>query len=132
MNSLTMMALGLFRFGVAGADYQSFQRRAEYRWSQVDRIGRMPAAQFLGKGRETVTLQGVIYPHFRGGLRQVELMRLQAGLGQPLMLVDGLGFVWDRWVITSVDETKTVLMADGAPRRIEFGVTLESYGGDRA
>ncbi|MCB5198608.1 phage tail protein [Loktanella sp. TSTF-M6] len=132
MNSLVMMALGVFRFGVAGADYQTFRRTAEYRWEQIDRVGRQPAAQFAGRGTESVTLSGVIYPHFKGGLRQVELMRLQAGLGQPLILVDGLGFIWDRWVITSVEETKSVFMADGAPRKIDFAVDLQSYGGDRA
>lgn len=132
MISDVMMALGLFRFSMAGANYQTFRRRAQYRWEQVDRIGRMPAAQFVGKGVETVTLEGVIYPHFKGGLRQVELMRLQAGLGAPLILVDGLGFIWDRWVITSVEETKTYLMRDGAPRKIEFIAELQSYGGDRA
>lgn len=131
MNSLVMMALGAFRFGVAGADYQSFRRRAAYRWAQVERIGRQPAAQFGGRGVETITLDGVIYPHFKGGLRQVELMRLQARLGVPLIMVDGLGWVWDRWVITSVDEGKSYFMADGAPRKIDFSVTLESYGQDR-
>jgi len=130
MISLVQIALGAFRFGVSGGDYQTLVRSAEYRWQQVDRIGRQPAAQFGGAGVQTMTLEGTIYPHFKGGLRQVELMRLQAGLGLPLMMVDGLGWVWDRWVITRVEETKTYLMADGAPRRIDFMVELQSYGGD--
>jgi phage protein U len=49
-----------------------------------------------------------------------------------MMLVDGLGFVWQRWVITRVSETKSLFLADGAPRRIEFNVTLRAYGSDRA
>ena len=75
-------------------------------------------------------MDGVIYPAFKGGLRQVEGMRLVAGLGQPLMLVDGLGWVWDRWAITSVEETKTAFLADGAPRKIEFSLSLRAYGRD--
>jgi phage protein U len=74
----------------------------------------------------------VIYPHFKGGLRQVEGMRLAATLGQPMMLVDGLGWVWERWVLTAVTESKSLFMADGAPRRIEFDVTLRAYGADVA
>jgi hypothetical protein len=38
----------------------------------------------------------MIYPHFEGGLRQVELMRLQAGTDVPFMMVDGLGWVWKK------------------------------------
>ncbi|MEM8555991.1 MAG: phage tail protein [Pseudomonadota bacterium] len=127
--STVMMGLGLFRFGVDNAVYQSLKRDASFRWSHVDRVGRAPAAQFLGPGVKTINLQGVIYPHYSGGLRQVEAMELAAGLGQPMMLVDGLGFVFDRWCITSVSQTKTVFLAGGAPRRIDFAMTLESYGG---
>lgn len=127
-----MMALGAFRFGVNRANYQTFTRSASWRWEAQDRLGRNPALQFLGPGTDEISLQGVIYPHFRGGLRQVELMRFVANAGQPLILVDGLGWVWDRWVITSVEETKTLFLADGAPRKIEFSVGLKAYGSDAA
>jgi phage protein U len=130
--SVVMMALGAFRFGVNRANYQSFTRSASWRWEAQDRLGRNPALQFLGPGTDEIALQGVIYPHFKGGLRQVELMRLVANAGQPLILVDGLGWVWDRWVITSVEETKTLFLADGAPRKIEFSVGLKAYGSDAA
>ena len=132
LNDLVMMALGVFRFGVAGADYQSLRRKAEWRWASADRLGRKPALQYLGPGAQEITLEGVVYPHFRGGLRQVELMRAQAGLGRPLMLTDGLGWVFDRWVIVKVEETRSVLMGDGTPQKIEFRVTLRAYGEDAA
>lgn len=127
-----MMALGAFRFGVNRASYQTFSRAASWRWEAQDRLGRRPALQYLGPGTDEIRLEGVIYPHFKGGLRQVELMRLVANAGQPLILVDGLGWVWDRWVITSVDESKSLFLADGAPRKIEFTVGLKAYGSDRA
>jgi len=130
--SLIMMALGMFRFGMRRESYQSFTKSAPMRWSPVARAGRMPALQFNGPDTATVTLAGVIYPHFRGGLRQIDLMEAQARAGMPMMLVDGLGWIWDRHVITQVDQTKTVFMADGAPQKIEFSITLQSYGEDRA
>lgn len=132
MLSTVMMALGAFRFGVLGGSYQEATRKASYRWETQDRLGRAPAQQFLGPGTEDITLKGVIYPHYRGGLRQVEAMRAIASTGVPLMLVDGLGWVWQRWVITEVTEVKSVLFADGTPRKIEFSVALRSYGEDRA
>lgn len=130
--SLVMMALGLFRFGVNSAAYQTWTRSASYRWEKLDRAGRAPAMQFMGPDADEISLEGVIYPHFRGGLRQVELMRAAARLGQPLMLVDGLGWVWERWVITSITEKKSVFLADGAPRQIDFAMSLRAYGSDLA
>lgn len=130
MISLTMLALGAFRFGVNNASYQSLTRTARYRWNQQARIGRAPASQFLGPDAETISIEGVIYPHFKGGLRQVEGMRAVAGLGEPMMLVDGLGWVLQKWCITEVREDKRLFMADGAPREIRFGLSLVSYGGD--
>lgn len=130
--SLVMMALGLFRFGVNSAAYQTWTRSASYRWEKLDRAGRAPAMQFLGPDADEISLEGVIYPHFRGGLRQVELMRAAARLGQPLMLVDGLGWVWERWVITSIIEKKSVFLADGAPRQVDFAMSLKAYGSDLA
>ncbi|WP_259791334.1 phage tail protein [Aliiroseovarius crassostreae] len=125
-----MMALGAFRFGMSNDAYQEFSRSAKYRWSKVNRLGRAPALQYAGPDAEEITLEGVIYPHFKGGLRQVDQMRLQAGKAQPLMMVDGMGWVWKRWVITSVEERKKHFMSDGAPRQIEFSMSLQSYGQD--
>lgn len=130
-DSLVMMALGAFRFGVNRASYQSFTRSAAWRWEKIDRIGRAPALQYLGPDADEITLEGVIYPHFNGGLRQMELMRAIAGTGQPMILVDGLGWVWQRWAITAVEETRSVLMADGAPLRIDFTISLQAYGSDQ-
>lgn len=130
--SLVMMALGTYRFGIGRGAYQTFARSASWRWEQVDRIGRAPAQQYLGPGADEISLEGVIYPHFKGGLRQVELMRATAGTGRPMILVDGMGWVWQRWVITAVEERKSVFLADGAPRKIEFSMSLRAYGDDRA
>lgn len=130
LSSLVMMALGGLRFGVNQPSYQTFSRQASYRWAALDRLGRAPALQYLGPGADEITLDGVIYPHFKGGLRQIEVMRLMARQGEPMILVDGLGWVWEWCVITAISETKTHFLPDGAPRKIEFSVSLQAYGAD--
>ena len=127
---MVMMALGILRFGLSSDSYQQFSRTAGHRWNKVNRLGRAPALQYAGPDAEEIQLEGVIYPHFKGGLRQVELMRLQAKAAQPMMMVDGLGWVWDRWVIDRVEERKSLFLRDGAPRKIEFTLSLKSYGRD--
>ena len=58
-------------------------------------------------------------------------MRAQAGRGKPLVLLEGYGgFVLGDWVILKIEETKSELEANGAPRVIAFSITLKEYGGD--
>ena len=124
-----MMALGVYRFALDTAAYQALERRASYRWASVDRIGAAPARQYVGPGGEAMTLDGVIYPSFAGGLGQLDRMRLSAGLGVPLPLIEGRGRVLGFWVIVSVEEGQTIFAAGGVPQRVEFGLELERYDG---
>lgn len=127
---MTMMVLGPFRFALTTAAYQKVWRNASFRWQEQDRIGRKPAAQFTGGGLQTLDLEGVVYPHFRGGAGQFELMRRLAGMGEPLPLVSGRGQIMGRWTILAVDETNTVFFQDGSAKKIEFKLTLREYGED--
>ncbi|WP_461210383.1 phage tail protein [Desulfocurvus sp. DL9XJH121] len=123
-----MMRLGKYAFSLDGAAYSRLERSTAYRWAVQERHGREAALQFLGPGEDTLSLPGVVYPHFRGGLGQVDDMRAMAAAGEPLLLVDGLGKIHGQWVVTSVAETREVFFADGTPRRIEFTLGLRYYG----
>ena len=57
-------------------------------------------------------------------------MRLCAGSGQPLPLINGSGFILGRWLIESVQETDSALFDDGSPRKIEFSLSLKRYNED--
>jgi uncharacterized protein len=129
MNEV-MMGLGGYRFGLATAAYQTLERSTAYRWPSQERLGRAPARQFVGKGDDTITLAGVIYPHYKGGLRQVDAMRAEAERGEPLDLVDGFGRVWGAWVILSIREAHSRLLGNGAPLKIDFTIELAAYGED--
>lgn len=135
LNSLLgvnmMMILGVYRFCIGNAAYQNLARTTEYKWEEQKRLFSEPAMQFMGNGAETITLEGIIYPQFKGGLRQVALMRAQAGLGMPLMLISGNGIAFGRWCIVSVNETQSVFMKDGTARKIAFSLTLKKYGEEK-
>jgi phage protein U len=125
-----MMGLGEFRFEIDTAAYQSLSRNDEYRWESQERIGRAPALQFIGPGHTTITLEGVIFPQWKGGLGQIQTMRNMAGRGFPLFLVSGFGDIFGLFAITNIDETQTTFFSNGAPRKQEFVVELMSYGAD--
>lgn len=124
-----MMRLGLYKFSLGTAAYQELTRAASYRWARQERIGTNDALQFTGIGPETVTLRGAVFPTFRGGLDQITKMRLQASIGVPLPMIDGLGKIWGLWVVETVNEKQTVFMERGAPKKIEFDLGLSRYDG---
>lgn len=124
------MALGDYRFSMTTAAYETLRRETKWRWPSQERLGRVPAKQYVGPGEDTITLEGVVYPHFRGGLEQVDAMRDEADKGEPLLLVDGLGYVYDYWVVTSLSETHARVWEKGVPLKQQFSIVLEYFGED--
>ncbi|MGX9427972.1 phage tail protein [Bradyrhizobium sp. LeoA1S1] len=127
MQSTVLLALGAYRFSVNTGGYQKIERSSAWRWPATDRIGVAPAKQYVGPGEDSITIEGTIYPHYRGGLRQIDQMRAQAGLGQPLPLTTGFGRYLGMYVIEKIRESQETLMSDGAPRKIEFTIELGAY-----
>jgi hypothetical protein len=126
----TMMSLGDFRFGIETAAYQKLQRSVDYRWPSQARVGRRPAKQFAGIGDDTISLDGVIYPHYKGGLGQLAQLRDLAGQGEPLILTTGTGKIMGKWCIENVTDTGSFFHPDGTPRKQEFRFKLSHYGED--
>lgn len=125
-----MLGLGEYRFSVDSAAYSELRRTTDYRWPSQERIGRAPARQFTGPGNDQLDINGVIYPHYRGGVGQLDAMREEAAKGLPLLLVDGEGRIHGRWCIEKVEETRSVLDEKGRPRRQQFALSLSYYGED--
>lgn len=125
------MTLGGFQFAITTAAHESLQRDTAYRWEKQDRLGREPAMQFIGQGEDKISLSGTIYPHFRGGLGQLNTMREIAGEGEPLQLIDGLGRVLGPYCITRVTEGQMAFVGPGIPRRVDFSLELARYGEDQ-
>ncbi len=119
-----MLKLGDYTFGIETAAYQKLTRLAEYRWARQDIIDNRPGYQFMGPGEETIKLPGVIYPHYRGGLGQVQSMRQVAIEGAPMLLIDSLGHIYGRWVIRRVEERTSDYLAGGVPRKIQFDLEI--------
>ncbi len=126
-----MMILGAYRFCISNAAYQSLMRTTEYKWEELSRLNSESALQYAGKSSEVINLDGEIYPHFKGGLQQITLMRAEASLGLPLFLISGNGFAFGRWCITSITENQTYFLKDGTPRKITFSLSLKKYGEEK-
>ncbi len=123
-----MMLLGAYRFCISTSAYQTLSRTSEYKWEELNRLNSENTIQFTGKTADVINLEGVIYPHFKGGLNQITFMRLEAERGIPLMLISGNGTVFGRWCILSIEESQTYFLQDGTPRKITFKIKLKKYG----
>ena len=124
-----MLSFGGVAFEAPASSYARLQRRSAWRWPSQDRTARRPAYQFLGPGPETIELDGVIFPLYAGGALP-DSLRALAAAGEPRELTSGAGDVFGPWVLTEVEETRTRLYRDGAPRRIEWRLSLARYGDD--
>lgn len=122
------MTLGPIRFSVAESAYQELTRRLAVRIARLDRAGGSAARQFLGSD-ETIEISGVVYPGWRGATRIDDLFAL-ARRQQPQMLTDGRGRVWGRWAVETVEAQESVHLANGAPQRQAFRLSLGAYGED--
>ncbi|MGI9278207.1 MAG: phage tail protein [Endozoicomonas sp.] len=123
------LALGEYRFSVATAALQELERTSEWRWADKDVIQGKPQSDFIGPGLDTLELNGVIFPHFRGGLGQVDAMRAEANKGAPLRLVLGTGQDMGLWTIRRIQETQRRLYDRGIPLKVEFRLSLKEYRG---
>jgi uncharacterized protein len=119
-----MMALGQFMFQASTVAHQELQRQTAWRHPSNSRVGARPARQFVGPGDDTLTLQGVLYPAEFGSAKGLADLREMGKAGLSWPLVDGAGNVYGSYVIESLHETKTVFVAEGLPRKIEFQLSL--------
>jgi len=127
-----LMRLGEFRFSVDTAAYQSLTRNLEISWPTQPRLWSAPAVQFTGIGDETVSLEGVVVPGFRGGLQQLNDLRALAmspmnGTADPMPLVTGYGEYLGDFVILKVEEKQETITMKGAPAVQRFKLDLKRY-----
>jgi len=126
------MKLGSFKFSISTAVYQELSRVTEYRWAKAERFGKAPARQFTGLGDDTIDLSGVIYPHWKGGLGQLDDMRTLAGTGKAQRMVAmpeiGKGDDLGLWCIERIEEQQSNILSGGVPGKQSFRIKLVAYG----
>lgn len=126
----TFMKIGDFRFSLDSATYQSLKHSQSYRWETQARIHRRPAKQFVGVGEETLEFTGLMYPKNPQESNALTPLSDLAEQGEPLLLVDGLGFNWGLWVILSISEDHSVFISSGVARKKSFSIKIQNYGED--
>ena len=124
-----MLSIGSVSLSVSATSYARLKRSSAWRWPAQNPIGHAPHLQWLGPGRDTIAVDGVLYPAHRPGGGALEALRALAATGAGHLLVGGDGAVHGRWAVLKLDETAESFFADGRARKIKWSLSLE-YGGD--
>jgi phage protein U len=133
------MKLGDFQFAVSAASFEKLSYDSSYRWESkaAPTADVSPLMQYNGPGERSLNIEGTIYPQLvKNGLKQVEMMRAEAGKGQALPLCyietggsenSGVGRILGKWCIVNISEQRCIFLADGNPRMITFSMSLKAY-----
>lgn len=119
-----LLALGLFVFSIDTLAFDELSRRATWRHASSTRLGARDATQFTGPGDETISLPGTVFAEIADGEVSVNELRRMAGTGDAWSLVDGRGYVYGAFVITTIDDRRKAFWPDGTPRQIDFSIDL--------
>ena len=119
-----------FYFNLDTAAFNELRRQTEFRWASQERLSRRPAQQAVGIGEDKLSLKGVIFPTFKGGLKQLDTLRSIGGQLLPLNLTTGYGVVLGTWCLRSMEEEQGAMLAGGIPRKQTFSLEFSRYGDD--
>ena len=127
-----LMSLGQFLFKTSTLAFQEIQRQRA--WNYADNaiaFGRAKK-QFMGAGEDAVTLPGLIYEEYGLGSRfALDEVASMADTGQGFVLMDGSGYLYGVYVINSIDETKSILLDNGVPRKVDYTLKLSRTDDER-
>lgn len=127
-----LLALGQFIFSVDTMTYSEIQRSRS--WSHPSNaVGQgRDKYQFTGVGEETITIPFMIYQsHGFGDRQSIDDLSEMADSGAGYVLIDGSGYIYGVFVISSIEETRSHLTNIGVARKIDGTMKLTRVDDDR-
>ena len=127
-----LMSLGQFIFKTDTLTVNEIQRQRAWNYAENSVAVGRAKKQFMGAGADNISLPGLIYEEHGFGKRiALDQLATLADQGEGLVLMDGTGYLYGVYVIDSIDETKSILLFEGVPRKIDFTLSLSRIDDDR-
>ena len=127
-----LMAFGQFVFETDTLSFTELQRQRSWNHASNPVAKGRAKRQYIGVGDETVSLSGLIYEAQGFGKRQsVDDLAMMADRGTAYTLVDGSGYLYGVYIIEGLDDSRSVLLFNGVPRKIDFAIKLTRVDDDR-
>jgi phage protein U len=127
-----LMILGQFVFQPDTLSFNELQRNRSWNYASNPVAKGRAKLQFIGVGDETISVSGLIYEASGFGTRAaLDQLVKTANRGGGHVLMDGSGYLYGVYVIDGIDETRSVLMFNGVPRKIDFTIKLTRVDEDK-
>lgn len=127
-----LLALGQFVFNVDTLTYSEIQRSRSWSYASNSIAQGRDQHQFTGAGEDTVTIPFLIYQSHGFGTRQsIDDLSEMADSGSGYVLIDGSGYLYGVFAITSIDETRSYITNRGVARKIDGTMKLIRVDDDR-
>ncbi|OTG94228.1 phage tail protein [Acinetobacter sp. ANC 3832] len=127
-----LMSLGQFIFQTDTLSFHEIQRQRTWTYAENAVASGRAKKQFTGVGTDTITLPGLIYQEYGFGNRfAIDELAAMASTGQGFVLMDGSGYLYGVYVIDNIDETKSILLDNGVPRKVDYTLKLSRTDDER-
>ena len=127
-----ILSLGQFVFNTDTLSFNELQRSREWSFGSNDIAQGRPQYQFTGAGEETISIPFLIYQEHGFGNRQsVDDLAEMADTGAGYVLIDGTGYIYGVFAITSIDDTRSLLNINGVPTKIDGTLELTRVDDNR-
>ncbi len=120
-----ILALGQFLFNTDSLTFNELQRKRSWSLPSNAVADGRNQYQFTGVGEETISIPFKIYQEHGFGNRQsIEDLAEMASTGAGYVLIDGSGYIYGVFAIKGIDDNRTILTAQGVPRKIDGTLNL--------
>ena len=122
-----LMVLGGFEFVIGLNSYQKIGQKNSYRQVEQKILRGSSVFHSTGENAPTLTLSGTILSNYDIGIDAPSLddLRNLAKEGKAHLMVDELGEVHGKYVITDITEEKSLIDKKNVARKTSFSVTLK-------
>ncbi len=114
--------LGDFKFTQKQSDVHGVDKTSNYAFERINRPAASPLFEATGKHDVTLNISGEIL--MPASEQPLQLLYEMAASKQPQPLTIG-SVTEGQWIVTSINETRSELNADGSPRRVSFRISLQ-------
>lgn len=127
-----ILSLGQFVFNVDTMTFNEIQRSRSWSYGSNSIAQGRDQHQFTGAGEETITIPFMIYQsHGFGDRQSIDDLSEMADSGSGYVLIDGSGYIYGVFSITSLDETRSHITNIGVARKIDGTMKLMRVDDDR-
>lgn len=119
-----MAMIDTFVFSLSQTDFDRLNRTRNYNFAEIQKAQDHAGLQSLGKDIEEISISGSLTT-IRSGIDPLGALYTIADKKEPISFVFGYGAILGDFVITKIDEVRSLFLDDGRSIKFEFTIELK-------